>query len=669
MCAITALFSLAPRPLGALAHLMNRAARHRGPDDEGYALFSGGDLAVTPLAGPDTPSKAFGAQLAFAPELGRSVDVPYAAHVALAHRRLSIVDLSVAGHQPMCDATRRYWIVYNGEVYNHIELRDELRAYGRNCESGSDTEVILQAYAQWGADCVARFNGMFAFVLVDRVDKQVMICRDRFGVKPLYYWRSPEGVLAIASEIKQFAVLPGWRALLDAQRAYDFLNWGMFDHEAATMFAGVRQLRGGEMIHCPIADLATEPPVRRWYALKPTPSDIDLPGAAQRVRELLDDAVRLRLRADVQVGSCLSGGLDSSSIVCLANAQLRELGAQAQQRTFSARADDLRVDEGRHIAAVVSHTGAENLQVTPRASDLFDLLERVVWHQDEPFGSTSIFAQWHVFGLAARNGVRVMLDGQGADEQLAGYASFYPARFSTLLRERRWRTLGREMMAVRAAGRLSDKHLLGYAFGSLLPAALRTRLRSTLGHAAHEMPDWLALTELGAQARDPYAGLPGEGLGMQNVSRAQLTRTNLPMLLHWEDRNSMAHSIEARVPFLDYRLVEFVLGLPDYFKLAGADSKIVLREAMRGVLPESIRTRTDKIGFATSEEKWMRGEASASFREALRQAIDASRGVVRPTAAKVMDDILSGARHFSHLPWRIICFGAWMERFGVEVGT
>src|SRR5262245_46375753 len=433
MCGLSALFDPKGGDLEPAIRAMNRAVQHRGPDDEGFAFFADGS-----------------------------------SRLALGHRRLSIVDLSAAGHQPMTSGDGGLCIIYNGEVYNWIELRAELEKEGARFTTRSDTEVMLEAYRRWGEKCLERFNGMFAFILVDWPRRRVFAARDRFGVKPLYYWVSPRGQLAFASEIKQFGVLEGWRPVLNGQRAYDFINWGLFDHTAETLFRGVRQLRGGEYVSASIDSLANGVTPQRWYRLSPKESPEN---PVRAWRELLEDSVRLRLRADVPVGSCLSGGLDSSSIVCVANRALRSAGAQSLQRTFSARSSDPRFDEGRFIDAVLRHTGVANAQVDPPAARLFDELPGLTWHQDEPFGSTSIYAQSHVFKLAAQNGVKVMLDGQGADEQLAGYPSFHAARFGNLARGLRLATLLGEMRAV--GERLPRRQVAAYAVSSLLPESLR----------------------------------------------------------------------------------------------------------------------------------------------------------------------------------------------------
>lgn len=585
--------------------------------------------------------------------------------VTLGHRRLAIVDLSDAGCQPM-HYLDRYVISYNGEIYNHIELRAELEMLGHSFLSHTDTEVILAAYAQWGVECLDHFNGMWAFLLYDKEERVLFVARDRFGVKPLYYWINPGGAIAFASEIKQFTVLQGWQARLNHQRTYDFLGWGVLDHTDETLFSGVFQLRGGqcallggESVRPPGGRL----PVETWYRLPDKKSDIGYEEAVTGFRGLLADAVALRLRADVPVGSCLSGGLDSSSIVGLMHRQLARQEATAQQNTFSACAHDPRFDERAYIEEVVGQTGASAHYVYPDPDELFPMLDKMLWHQDEPFGSTSIFAQWEVFRLAQENGVTVMLDGQGADEQLAGYIPFWGALVAELLLKGRWFSAGRELRLARRISKLGWLQLAKHVVASLAPAAVQDLLRRLTGYGAL-VPAWLNAGVLQFRPADPVAGKREAVGGVNGLCRLQLEQMNLQMLLHWEDRDSMAHSIEARVPFLDYRLVEFLIGLPGDYKIGQGFTKRIMRDAMRGVIPESIRGRTDKLGFVTPEQVWLASHAD-QFRSALEDAIGAAQGIVRPEAKAMLEDMIAGRIRFSSTPWRIICFGAWMRCFKV----
>jgi asparagine synthase (glutamine-hydrolysing) len=674
MCGISGFFSITPQP-ARLVEQMTGLIRHRGPDDEGFALF--GALGDSPqvCGGLDTPADAYRADIHYAPKEPVSKLADHSVTLALGHRRLSIVDLSPLGHQPMSYADGRYWIVYNGEVYNHIELRAELELLGHRFVSHSDTEVILAAYCEWGKECLSRFNGMFAFMIYDREQRRLFVARDRFGVKPLYYRVSEDGI-AFASEIKQFTVLPQWRAQMNGQRVYDFLNWGITDHTDETLFAGVFQLRGGQALELDLQAITEgrqryaagkRLPVYSWYRLAPRPFTGTLQEAAQQFRDKLTDAVRLRLRADVPVGSCLSGGLDSSSIVCLVNRLLREQSAHELQKTFSACTDVAKFDERKWIDIVVDATGVDAHYVYPSLGGLFGEAPAITWHQDEPFGSTSIYAQWNVFRLAAEQQVKVMLDGQGADEQLAGYHGFFGPHLAALFRTLRWAELLKEASAMRRLHGYSYKTAAAYLANYTLPEQIKNRLRRIAGRA-ETAPAWLDIDRLQCDAANPFrAAGAAEARTVQGLSIAQLTASNLQMLLHWEDRDSMGHSIESRVPFLDYRLVEFVLGLPDEFKLSGGMTKRVLREGMSGILPDAIRDRTDKLGFVTPEETWLRESAPDLFREKVNAAVEASGGILRKAEVnKMLEDMIGGRARFSYLPWRLISFGEWKKQFSVE---
>jgi asparagine synthase (glutamine-hydrolysing) len=679
MCGIAGFIARKTLPVDAIC-AMTDLVRHRGPDDEGFLLLPelGGEFQV--CGGSDTPEVLYRAELPFKPASHINTLGNQPVRLALGHRRLSIVDLSAAGHQPMCSADRRFWIVYNGEVYNHIELRDELAERGHQFRSHSDTEVILAAYQEWGTDCLSHFNGMFAFLLYDAHEKKLFAVRDRFGVKPLYYWISPDGDIAFASEIKQFTVLPGWRARINGQRAYDFLAWAITDHTDETMFRDVFQLRGGEMLQLDVQRIVAEhaPQLEQkklehtvWYNLIPTPFSGTMAEAAAEFRDKLVESVRLRLRADVPVGSCLSGGLDSSSIVCIMNRILEEQGAADLQKTFSACADVPRFDERSWIDIVVDATKVDAHFICPSLGGLFEESPDITWHQDEPFGSTSIYAQWNVFRLAAENGVKVMLDGQGADEQLAGYHSFFGVRLAQLLRSGQ---LGGMLSEISAMQRLHGYSLRSSAENlahNVLPEWSKNILIRASGRTSFVEPQWLDCRKLGCQPRSPFvaAGVSTPS-SIRDFSIAQLTVSCLQQLLHWEDRDSMAHSVESRVPFLDYRLVEFVVGLPDEFKLSDGITKKVLRAGMSDILPDRIRDRMDKLGFVTPEEVWMRERAPDLFRSKLADAVDVSDGIFGADEAfGVLEEMISGRQKFSFLPWRMINFGEWVKRFSVEIET
>lgn len=634
MCGIAALIPRSGAPDAGLLDRLTDTVVHRGPDGRG--------VFVDPLIG-------------------------------LGHRRLAIVDLTDNGKQPL--HLGPLTISYNGEVYNHVELRAELEALGHSFVGRSDTEVIAAAYLEWGSACLHRFNGMWGLLIFDQRDQTLFMARDRFGVKPLYYWRSPEGDLLVASEIKQFSVHPSWKAVLNPQRAYDFLNWGLTDHTDETLFLGVHQLEPGCQGKFSLKSWRTTPlndgwrsalGLSRWYQPPTTTTAQSPEAAAARFRELLKDSVRLRLRADVTVGSCLSGGLDSSSIVCLMNDLLREQSSEDLQRTFSARAEDRSVDEGKHIATVTSHTGVTNYEVTPSHTKLFSELDKIIWHQDEPFASTSIYAQWSVFRLAKEQHCTVMLDGQGADEQLAGYHGFFGARLGSLLRRGRLGTFIKELPHFRRRHGISTVRAFLLAFNYLLDGPVRHFLRRLLGKTSTTSP-WLNLTRLGARPQSPFEVVGARHRSVAEMAYWQVTRTNLPTLLRYEDRDSMAFSIESRVPFLDYRLVEFCLELEDDLRIRNAVTKVVLRDAMTGILPDSIRDRSDKIGFATPESVWATQMNPAEFRQNLETAIQSSHGILNSEILEIFDQMTSGQRPYDTSVWRALCFGRWVNLFQVTL--
>jgi asparagine synthase (glutamine-hydrolysing) len=668
MCGIAGFLSSTSVPATPIVK-MSGLIRHRGPDDEGFLLLRSPSSEPLLCGGRDTPADTYGTSLAYAPRhhIDERKEMPVA--LALGHRRLSIVDLSPAGHQPMCTQDGRYWIVYNGEVYNHIELRVELENLGHRFCSHTDTEVILAAYAQWGPDCLARFNGMWAFCLYDRERDEAFLARDRFGIKPLYYWVAPDGSFCFASEIKQFTAFPGWSAYINPQRAYDFLVWGITDHTDETLFSGVYQVRPGHSMLFNRKQAAAKPdgrlPTRQWYKLQAEPFSGSFAEAADAFKQRFTDSVRLHLRADVPVGSCLSGGLDSSSITCVMNQLLSGQGAGQLQKSFSACAKYKRFDEREWIDEVVRATKIDAHYVYPEPEKLFEESAAITWHQDEPFGSTSIYAQWSVFRLAAQNSVKVMLDGQGADEMLGGYHFFFGPRFAGLLRAGRWLNLWKDIAQTRRVHGYSGLHTAMLIGNVILPDAIRQRLRAMSGRT-HANPPWLRPATLGAVPMDPLIRSSKSMDSVQGMSISQLTATSLQMLLHFEDRDSMAHSIESRVPFLDYRLVEFVLGLPDDYKLSGGVTKRVQRAGMSNILPDRIRDRVDKLGFATPEEVWVREGASDHFRRKMQRAVEVSGGILGSECADLLEGMISGKKRFSFAAWRLINFGEWMETFAVQ---
>lgn len=649
---------------------MSESIRHRGPDDEGFLVVEGRTLRR--FGGAATPEDAYASTLPYAPthrlQAGWRSE---AGGMLLGHRRLSILDLSANGHQPMSLADR-YWLSFNGEVYNFIELRRELEALGHTIHGDSDSAVILAAYVEWGEACVERFNGMWGLAILDTERRTVFLARDRFGVKPMYLYLRPDG-LAFSSEIKAFTVLPEWQARANSARIMDFLVWNVSDHTDETMFEGVFPLPAGHLARIDLdailigAGMPTRNRlgIRRWYTLSPRPlAAREDPEAA--LRETLQDAVRLRLRADVPVGSCLSGGLDSSAIVSLMRQTLAVDGAPDHAiHTFTARSDVAAFDELRYAETVIAAAQTTSHIVTPQPDRLFAELDRILWHQDEPFLSTSIFAQWCVFEAARRQRVTVLLDGQGADELLGGYPGYFGAYLAGLVRRGALQQWAREASALRREVRFTSRRLIGYTAAYLFPGLIRTLGR--FDHRAFTDGTWIAPPVRDLAAADPLAAAGGRASSVRDLTRAQLSRTHLPMLLHWEDRNSMAFSIEARLPFLDYRVAELALGLDDEDKVGGGVAKHVLRRAMRGIVPDAVIDRRDKMGFVTAEPAWVRGPMGGEFRQRLEDAVATLPAVLSPTVLRQFDEVRAGTRPFDQRYWRAIILGRWVRRFNVTL--
>ncbi len=533
--------------------------RHRGPDDRG---------------------------------LWQSVD----RRVALGHRRLAVIDTTVAGHQPMADESGGHTIVFNGEIYNFVELRDELIAFGHRFWSESDTEVVLASYRQWGRSCVDRFVGMWAFALHDAHTDELWLSRDPFGVKPLFYV-DRGGLLAFSSELPPLLDLTSREP--DLQVAFDYLRWGHVDRSNRTFVDGVRHLGAGE---CMVVDCVGSRDVQRYRYWSPPARSASFDGsydeACAEVRRLLVRSVELHLRSDVRVGAALSGGLDSSSIVML----MREVGGEALDvQTVSYLAGGSPVDETAWVREVNRASGAVGHDVRLSGSDVAGLASSVADTQFEPFGSLSILAQFAVFRVAAEQGLTVMLDGQGADELFAGYPSFRIERLVDLVRA------GRFGAARRLAGVVRQSEGAGSvarALARALPGPVAVMAwRSWMGRS---IPEWLDVAWFEANGVDVVAPAGDLSTSFDHAVEESQIASSLPGLLRYEDRNSMAHSIESRVPFLTRPLAEFAATLPAEFLLdARGRNKAVLLDAMAGLVPDLVLRRTDKVAFSVPQHHWM----------------------------------------------------------------
>jgi asparagine synthase (glutamine-hydrolysing) len=664
MCGITGVFSSDSREVTPeLLLRMANVLKHRGPDGEGYALIDTSEQHTELRIGDDSPDDLDPELKHIAAPLEHPVDL------GLGHRRLSIIDLSTAGHQPMSNEDKTIWIIHNGEIYNHIELREELRSRGHRFQSNTDTEVILHSYEEWGISCLHRFNGMWAFAIWDSRDRKLVCCRDRFGIKPFYYYFDGRRFL-FASEIKAILEADFIRREPHDQAVFDYLAYRAEDCNEGTFFRGINRLKSGHYLEFFTDRNKLE--IRLFYDI---PLDHRLSQLTdyeynRAFRELLEDSIRLRLISDVPVGSCLSGGLDSSAIVCLIDKRLREDSlklprTEGIQKTFSVRFNEHGYDEGDYINHVVQNTAVDAYFTYATDEQLWNDISALIWYQDEPFATTRTYAQWELYKLVKQHGIRVSLDGQGGDEILAGYDEYYPALLCFLTRSLRLKELAREFYSHYRlqGGNKACRNLVTAAY-HLSPRWLERWERKIThrdgGSCLHsKFTDGL----IEHPFRDGYSSAAGRDFFTSYLYEI-FTLNHLPRLLRHQDRNSMAHSVESRVPFLDYRLVEFAFAIPWQQKIRNGARKYILRNAMREIIPESVRNRQDKIGFNTPWDAWIK----AHFKDEISDILDSQSFLQRPyfDAAKVkreLDAFRQGRRNIATKIWTWVILDLWLRMY------
>ena len=574
MCGIAGIIQSNPSTYST-GHVMKMAdsLAHRGPDGEGYWKN-------------DTGKVLFG------------------------HRRLSIIDLSDAAAQPMHYADR-YTIVHNGEIYNYIELRKELEKEGYQFHSQSDTEVILAAYDWWNGECVEHFEGMFAFAIWDEVEQELFAARDRFGEKPFFYSFIGTNLL-FASEMKAL-----WAAGINRQpnlqMLFNFLTIGYTGNPAnpgETFFHQISKLPPASRLYYSLND--GELDIENYWELDPRAvnNKINEEEALEKFSSFFNDSVKRRLRSDVTIGTSLSGGLDSSSITAVINGLKT---SNYQHQAFTAIFPGFPKDESSYAQLVADQFGLQSSTIALTANDLLKDWEKLCYHQEEPFGSASIYAQYKVFELAGQHHVKVLLDGQGADETLAGYTKFYKWYWQELFLKRRLLRSG-ELKAAKLNGVTEGfgvKNIIASLFPDLASVVLE---RQYLLHALRQ--EDLSKDFVRLQSREAYYSTPAH-FNLNGVLHFHTRVNGLEELLRYADRNSMAHGREVRLPFLDHQLVEFIFSLPSHYKIRNGWTKWILRESMKNILPVEIVRRKEKVGFEPPQQLWMQQE---SWKEAIHEA-------------------------------------------------
>jgi asparagine synthase (glutamine-hydrolysing) len=558
----------------------------------------------------------------------------------LSHWRLSIIDLEDRSNQPYQSTDKRFTLVFNGEIYNYLELRKQFISEGIIFHTNSDTEVLMVFIEKLGFGKLHLLEGMFSFAVWDERTKKLTIVRDRFGIKPLY-WRLDDTKLEIGSEIKQ--VLPA-KPKFNLARVLDYLESGLSDFSEETLFDQVFQVEPGCLIEFSISDSVLFKKVE-WFDRNKTTE------IRESFEELFEESIDKHFRADVEIGSCLSGGLDSAAIVA-ASAKRSE---PDQFKTFTAVFPGSSVDESRKAALVSKFCGTNHFEVKVDPLSILDKLEKLTWHHDEPTGSSSMFAQWRVFEDAARHNVKVMLDGQGADEILGGYHSTF-----------------RYLNAERENGLSLEKIKLN-AFNRILRVK-RSFLGTELSTKFNLSGSWLnsTLIELDQDRKSAWASaLEAKGFSeprsVKEFCKVMTYAVSLPMLLHSEDRNSMAHGIEARVPFLYTKLAEYSLSLESKKRLDSIFTKLPVREYLVGRVPLEIYSEPKKLGFATPEEDWFKGILSEKVEKLFMEVVgEFPEFFDRAKVMQLFQDRMKGQAKWDFIIWRILSFGAWVKVFNVR---
>lgn len=659
MCGISGIFSRREINLGAFARA-NNMIRHRGPDDYGYLVLN----------------HSFSVALPKSEDLDDVGQVPGQILGILGFRRLSIIDLSSKGHQPLPYQNQKYWIVFNGEIYNYLELRRELKDMGYYFESDTDTEVILAAYSEWGVECVHRFNGMWAFALLDLGKKRLFCSRDRLGIKPFYYVFNGEE-FAFASEVKQLLeIFPNLRKV-NRSVFFDYLAIGTYGNETdETFIEGVRKLPAGSYF---LIDLQNGPKFENRVKYWDLPKHMIEPGNTsevyQTIQELLSDSIRLRLRSDVPLGICLSGGLDSSGISMMA-AQHRN-GALDPLKLFTIGSLEPKIDETHYARIIAENIFSQHLTKVPDSKDLSSELAKFIWHHDEPLIKASMFGGYHVYKLAKDSGTTVVLDGQGADEIMGGYnfgvhysylaellENFSFGRFIRELRSNARLYKTSDLKIARVVATKSAKKILRPFFPNQFQPQLYYKTQGWLkrGFIRESIPHSIRLNKA-------YLSQGNSKIYPSDFKRDsfELIRyTNLPGILRQVDRNSMAFSVEARVPFLDHRLVEYLFSLPVDWHLKDGHTKYAYRKSMEGTIPKPILWRTDKQGFSMPDRLLLKG-ASEYVSDIIAQIPSGSEVYDKSSIETIYKRELETDACYRPVFWRVVNALVWQDIFNINI--
>lgn len=571
------------------------------------------------------------------------------------YRGKAYSDSDLTASQPM-NYLDRYTIVFDGNIYNYQELKSTLLTEGYAFDTNSDTEVILAAYDHWGKGCLDHFIGAWAFAILDKKESIIFCSRDRFGIKPLYYSDSAD-YFAFCSEIKQLSVLPMWQAKLDRQEAYEFLSWGKSHTNDHTFFANVKSLVGGSYL---LYDIKRQTYfVDLWYHLTPKKTvNIDFESSKEGLYSLLNSSIKYCIDTNEKLCASLSGGIDSSTITVIVEEIFEENKHAIPLETISSVSTHKKYDESDFIKSVIESGNYTPHFIYAGFEDLVRDFDNIIWHQEEPFASAGTVAQWLIAKSAKEKQISFILDGQGADEILGGYLQSFGNLFLNSLLSFKISPLFNGIMGAKSIHGYSAIDIIRLILTSLSNKQLysffvnKTMLGSQWIKDKRDItlyPDWKKInTSLRTELID------------------QITFTKLPVLTHGVDRNTTAHSLESRLPFLDHRLVEYALALPDNYKINQGKTKYVLREAMRGKLPDLITDRHDKKGFITPEEIWVKQNPEFFLNE-IKNTVSLASAFIEPKILKYFEKVISGSLKYNHDLFSFISFGRWLQKYNISI--
>jgi len=608
MCGITGIINKNNNPVDKLlTKKINNLISHRGPDDEGF--YHGDNFA-------------FG------------------------HRRLSILDLSQDGHQPM-HYKDRYTITYNGEVYNYVELKNELEKEGYSFHSNTDTEVILAAYDKWGESCVNKFNGMWSFALFDSKKNNIFCSRDRFGIKPFYYTEVANKFI-FGSEIKQLLEFHP-KNIVNKKVLIDYIVTRYEDYDEQTFFQNIKRLPQSNNL---VYDLNTHNfEIKRYYQISFNKEieKLSLNDSIKKYKSELDRAIDYRLRSDVTVGTCLSGGLDSSSVASIAAEKYNEKKSDKRFTAIHVKSSEKETDES-YYAALVAEKSDINLVITePTPIDMKKNIEEVVFTQEEPFAYMDVFMQYFVMREAKKQGCTVMLDGQGGDETLLGYGKYYPSAYYSILKKDGIISAIKSVLNSRKNNaKMKLSWIIKYTVGSFFSSLRKLYLKYNTNFLFRYHNNFKILDKISESYFD-----------VNKLQILEIYSTNLPLLLRYEDKNSMRHSIETRLPFIDFKTLETALSINIKYKIKNGWSKFILRKSIAGILPNEAIWRKNKLGFNPPEKSWF-NEISDQLPEELKNSNILNEICDMKKLSKKLQ------RMDNNLKWRLYNIAIWEKKFDVK---